>query len=172
MFKMKQEGNEYWFALKVLSTPEARVMYGDLYFELSRMQDVIIPKLNERIAESGLYGEFGYPEVPEGKAIEDVRRRARTIAHDRVCCKFLEFGIAHETFGEKVKLPWLVARFEPYGPMADSFRELLSGPQGVWQFGLRGKKGTNQWMMKQWAVESIITFDVITDNKEEKNEGL
>jgi hypothetical protein len=33
-------------------------------------------------------------------------------------------------------------------------------------------KGTNQWTMKQWAVESIVTFDVISENKEEKNETV
>lgn len=132
---------------------------GKVYFGGTDV-DKHLSELNARAREELLLGEYGHPNYDQAD-----ERRWYAIQQDRACCRFMGFSVADVTTLKGKRIKALVAKVQPFGPLAMDFMQDMRSP--LVGFGMRSMcmdtvddHGDNK-LVNYRTVEKIITFDFV-----------
>ena len=122
--------------------------------------DKHLTELNARAQAELLLGEYEHPLYDQAD-----ERRWYAIAQDRACCRFMGFSVADVTTLKGKRIKALVAKVQPFGPLAMDFMQDMRSP--LVGFAMRSMctatvedLGSGKLVNYQ-TVEMIITFDFV-----------
>jgi len=132
---------------------------GKVFFGGSDV-DKHLTELNERARSELLIGEYDHPEYDQAD-----ERRWYALQNDRACCRFMGFSVSDVTTLKGKRVKALVAKVQPYGPLAMDFMQAMR--TSMVGFGMRAMcmdtvedLGDGK-LVNYRTVDKIITFDFV-----------
>jgi len=123
--------------------------------------------LMRRLRNAALRGEYGHPKRVPGQSMREFMSRVMEIRETNVCCHIAEVMIDNQAFSDNKgrKIPVVVGRVKPSGPMGQFLAASLENPKENVCFSIRsltedvddGRGGYTK------LIRHIITWDYVNE---------